>query len=109
MADLYRTGSVKPVYFKITLNGVGVSGLTLQAADIKLSLDDATAVNIGGEVTEATIGLGWYKWTPASSARTTGDIVVVNVKDDDAGGEFDENGFVLHFGGDQSVGFFTGV
>ena len=104
MSDLVRYGSVDPIPFKATLSGVAVAGLTFQAADVKLSIDNAAVIDIGTEVTEATIGLGWYIWTPSAAARTQCGYGVINVKDD-SGSEFDENGIVFYTGGDENARF----
>lgn len=102
MPDMYRYGTLKPVYFKVTLSNTGVTGLTFDAADVQLSIDDGAAINIGAECTEATLALGWYKWTPSIASRTQGEQLLINVKDN-AGSAFDENGLVILTGGHSSA------
>lgn len=104
MPDLYRYGTTEPVYFKVTLSNAGVAGLTFQAADIKLSIDNGAAINIGTECTEAALGLGAYLWTPSVASRTQGKQLVINIKDD-VGSAFDENMIILQTGGDSSAYF----
>lgn len=104
MPEPYRYGTTKPVYFKIILSNAGVAGLTFQAADIQLSIDDATPINIGGECTEAALGLGVYKWTPSIASRTQGEQLVINIKDN-SGSAFDENMIILQTGGHASAYF----
>ena len=102
MSELVRYGSLDPIPFKITLSGVAVAGLTLQAADLQLSKDGAAFANIGTEVTE--IGLGWYYWTPSAAAQTQCEYGVLNLSDD-VGSVFDENGIVFYTGGNSSARF----
>ena len=102
MAQLYKYGATDPVYFKVTLAGVGVAGITLAAADVKLGLDGAAAVNIGASCTETTFGLGWYKWTPANASQTQGKTAIINVKDS-VSTAFDENGILLVMGGNAAA------
>lgn len=102
MAQLHRYGSVDPIYFKLTLNGVAVTGITFDAADVKLGLDGGTAANIGTACTETTFGLGWYKWTPASTANTQCKTGIINVKDN-VGSAFDENGIIFITGGNAAA------
>ena len=104
--DLYTYGSTDPIYFKVTLSGVGVASLTFQAADIKVSKDGAAFANAStiGTVAETTAGLGWYKWTPSAASATQCEVLIINVKDD-SGSEFDENGLVIATGGNASARF----
>jgi len=113
--DLYTYGSVDPIYFKITLNGDGVPNLTLQDADVSMSLtnsgtpEGAAWSNIGDEVDElvgSDSGRGWYYWTPAAGPDyTQGEVIIINIKDDSEGGAFDENGLVIVTGGHASARF----
>jgi hypothetical protein len=112
MAQLVKYGSTEPIYFKVTLNGDGVAGLTFDANDIKYSLDNATAVNAStvGTIAAAAIGLGWYKWTPNGAANTQGKIIIFNIKDDSytTTPAFDENGIIVLLGGNTSA-YYDGV
>lgn len=100
--DLFRYGSQEPIYFKVTLNGVGVTGLTLANDDIKLSQDGAAFTNIGTACSE--VGMGVYKWTPAAGSNTQCGVMVINIKDA-SGGAFDENCLIIATGGDASARF----
>lgn len=100
MAQLFRYGSTDPIYFKLTLSGAAVTGVTFQAADVKLSKDGAAFANIGTACTE--VGLGWYKWTPAAAANTQCQTAIVNIKDD-VGTLWDENALLLVMGGNASA------
>jgi len=100
MAQLYRYGQQKPVYFKITLTGVGVTGLTLDNADMELSKDGGAFANMGTEVSE--VGRGVYMWTPTSAAQTQAQSLVLDLKDN-IGSAFDENCVILITGGDPSA------
>ena len=104
MAVLYLYGSTEPIYFKVTLAGVGVPSLTFQANDVKVSKDGAAFANAStiGTVAETTAGLGWYKWTPSAASATQAKVLIINVKDD-VGTEFDENGIIIHTGGNASA------
>jgi len=102
LAQLHRYGSIDPFFFKLTLSGVAVAGVTFDAADVKLSKDGAAFANIGTACAEATGGLGWYKWTPAAAANTQCKIGIINIKDN-VGTLFDENGVVFVTGGDASA------
>ena len=100
MAQLFTYGSTQPVYFKLTLSGVAVTGVTFQAADVQLSKDGAAFANIGTACTE--VGLGWYKWTPAAAANTQCKTAIINIKDV-IGSLFDENALLLVTGGSASA------
>lgn len=102
--DLYTYGSTGKIYFKLTLSGVAVTGVTLDAADVKLSKDGAAFTNIGSACAETTAGLGWYAWTPGASTDTQCEVMIINVKDN-AGSAFDENGLVITTGGSASARF----
>ena len=101
MADLYRYGNVDPIYFKLTLTGTGVAGVTLNDADIKLGVDGGTVINVGDDCAETTMLLGIYKWTPAAASQTQGKTLILNIKATGANiGVFDENCLVYITGGD---------
>jgi len=100
MAQLYRYGAVEPVYFKITLSAVAVTGLTLGSTDFTISKDGAGFSSIGLEVTE--VGKGVYKWTPSAATQTQAKVVLLNLADV-VGSEFDENLIILITGGDSSA------
>ena len=106
--DLYTYGTTDPIYFKVTLNGVGVSGLTFQDADIKLSKDGANWASITAsanvEEVEAAAGYGVYKWTPAIAAETQAEVIILNIKDA-VGSEFDENCLIISTGGNANARF----
>lgn len=106
--DLYTYNAVKSVYFKLSLAGVGQADLTLEAADIKVMIDGGAFVNAGtvGTIAQTTGKLGWYKWTPNASV-TDALSIIINVKDDSAGGAFDENAVNMTTGGHTSA-FFAG-
>ena len=107
MAEPYHYGAVDPVEFKITLNGDGVTGLTLDNADLQLSIDRGAFANIGNEVTE--LGLGIYYWIPSSATQTQGETLILNLRDN-VGAAFDENTIILKTGGDASGnGYFRGT
>jgi hypothetical protein len=100
--DLHVYGSLDPIYFKVTKNGVGVTGQApFSTGDIQLSIDGGTFSNIDTEVTE--VGLGWYKWTPTGT-ETQGQVLIINVKEV-VGTNFDENGLVIATGGNASARF----
>lgn len=108
--NLYLYGAVAPIYFKATKNGVGVSGLTFQDADIELSKDGGNwaSINADTSVEEIEVGAGYgvYKWTPEASAETQAEVLILNIKD--ASGAptlFDENCLVISTGGDPSARF----
>lgn len=112
--DLHLYGSVKAIYFKITLNGEGVPNLTLQDADISVSIttagtpEGAAWSDIGNEVDEmvgANSGRGLYYWTPDASSYTQGEVLVINIKDDAGGPLFDENTLIIATGGHASARF----
>ena len=100
MPDFVRYGSQDPIPFKISLSGVAVTGVTFDAADVKLSKDGAAFANIGSACTE--VGLGWYIWTPASAADTQCEYGIINIKDN-VGSAFDENGVIFYTGGNASA------
>lgn len=110
MAYLYRYGATDPVYFKITKDRVGVSGLTLEAQDVRMFASqaggDSDPISIGNYCSETTFGYGWYKFTPPSPPLylTEAKQIIVNVKDN-VGTAFDEDSFILLTAGDQSALF----
>lgn len=99
--DLYRWGDTDPVYFKLTLNGVGVV-VTLASNDVKLYKDGTYSADIGSACT--SLGAGLYKWTPAAGANTQCKVMIINIKDASAGGEFDENCLIITTGGNAAAG-----
>jgi len=102
--DLYTYGTQDPIYFKVTLNGVGVS-VTFQDADVKLfDVTLETWSNIGLEVTSH--GNGIHKWIPSAASQTQEEVVIINIKDDAGGpGVFDENCLIIATGGNASARF----
>ena len=108
--NLYTYGTTEPVYFKATLAGVGVTGLTFQDADIELSKDGGDWASINADTTvveiESAAGYGVYKWTPQAAAETQCKVMVLNIKDA-AGAEFDENCLIIVTGGHANA-FFSG-
>ena len=109
MSNLVKYGSTDPLYFKITLAGVGVN-VTLARDDVQLSIDGASGGSIVDITTECaaidgTNLPGLYKWTPASAARTQGKTLAIYIKDASAGGAFDENLLIYQTGGNASAYF----
>ena len=106
--NLYNYGAQDPVYFKATLSGVGVTGLTFQDADIELSKDGGNWASISASTTvvevEVAAGYGVYKWTPQAASETQAEVFVLNIKDA-AGTEFDENCLIIATGGNASARF----
>lgn len=106
--DLYTYGSTDPIYFKVTLAGVGVTGLTFQDADIELSKDGGNWASINADTTvvevEAAAGYGVYKWTPQAASETQCEVMVLNIKDA-VGSAFDENCLIISTGGNASARF----
>ena len=106
--DLYVYGSQDPIYFKVTLNGVGVSGLTFQDADIELSKDGGNWASINADTSvveiESGAGYGVYKWTPENAADSQCEVMILNIKDA-AGSAFDENCLIIATGGHASARF----
>ncbi|HFD86860.1 MAG TPA: hypothetical protein ENJ35_04195 [Gammaproteobacteria bacterium] len=104
--DLYEYGSLDPIYFKLTLNGVGVEP-GFQDADVKLFHDGVFIDNIGADIGMAAIGgggTGIYSWTPAAG-QTDAGVIIINIKDDSGGGAFDENCLIIATGGHTSARF----
>jgi len=106
LSEPYPYGTTEPIPFKITLNGVGITGLTLVNADLALSKDQGAFANIGLEVTE--IDKGWYYWTPSDVAQTQAKTLIINLKDTVNSGVFDENAMVIRTGGNASA-FYPGT
>ena len=102
MATLYNYGTLDPIPFKVTKNGVGVTLETFSTGDIQASVAGAAFANIDTEITE--IGLGWYLWTPTVATQTQGEFVIINIKEA-SGTTFDENGIVLYTGGNANARF----
>jgi hypothetical protein len=102
MADLYRYGSTKEVYFVITdTSNNGVTGNTFSAGDVQVSKDGGAWADISSECSEVTDGKGWYKWTPSASSQTQAENLLF-VFDD---GTNAENRWQLMTGGDASAHF----
>lgn len=106
MPQLVRYGSTDPLYFKITLNGDAVTGLTFATNDIQLSKDGGAFANISSAITE--VGLGVYAWTPALSTNTQCKTGVINIKDQTATAVFDENCIIFVTGG-AGAAFYNGT
>lgn len=108
--DLYVYGTLKPIRFKVTLNGAGVAP-TFAPEDVQLFIDDVYVTNVGGNIAHvpgfSAMVTGMHTWTPIAG-QTDGDVIQLNIKDYDAGGAFDENLITLQLGGNPSNGFFTG-
>ena len=103
MINQYRYANTDPIYFKLTKNGAAVVAYTFSALDVQTKIGDGTTTNwvdISTEITDE--GLGWYQWTPTSAARTTGKVILINVKDA-VGTDFDENGLSIITGGDPAA------
>lgn len=103
--DLYNFATTEKVYFKLTLSGVAVPGLTLADGDVTLQIDGAATTDIGDECSETTGGLGWYVWQPTSTLQTTGEVIIINIADLTATAEFDENAVVMTTGGNAAARF----
>lgn len=106
--DLHVYGSVDPIFFKVTLDGVGVSGLTFQDADIQLSKSGANWETITASTSvvevEAAAGYGIYAWTPTSGTQTQTEVIILNIKDS-LGSAFDENCLIIATGGNANARF----
>jgi len=100
--NLYRWGDTDPIYFKLTLNGAAVTGVSLANDDVKLSQDGAAFANIGTACAEVANGI--YKWTPAAGSNTQCKVMIINIKDATGGPLFDENCLIITTGGDTSAG-----
>jgi len=102
--DLYTYSSTDPIYFKLTLNGVGVTP-SLASNDIMVSLDGNTPFDVLSYVSPVTGMTGLFKWTPDNSGHTQGEVIIINIKDASAGGAFDENCLIIATGGHASARF----
>jgi hypothetical protein len=102
--DLYEYGQTSPLYFKLTLNGVGVNA-TLVSGDVKVAKDGNPSANVTNlpVAIDPTNMPGVYSWTPSASETQCG-VFVVNIKDA-SGGAFDENCLVVATGGNISARF----
>jgi hypothetical protein len=101
--DLYRYGTQSPIYFKVTLNGVGVTGLTFAADDIKLYQDGVFTLNIGTACNNEVAG-GIYYWSPGAVGHTQCEVMQINIIQV-TGSTFDENCLIIATGGDASARF----
>lgn len=95
----YWYGTLRPVFFKLTLDNVAVTGQTFAAGDVMLGIDGAAGIDISADCTETAFGYGWYKWTPSSGAHTSGMILLINVADLTVTPVFSENGIQVMTGG----------
>ena len=97
-------GNLDPIPFKLTKNGVAVTGMApFSANDIQLSVDGAVGIDISGECSETAFGNGWYEWQPTSAAQTQAQYyIIINIKEV-LGTNFDENGLSLATGGDANA------
>ena len=106
--NLYNYATTDAVYFKVTKDGVGLTGQApFSTGDIKLSIDGTAFTDIPvGEITEvdSASGLGIYKWQPASGTQTTGEVLIINIKEV-VGTNFDENCIIMSTGGNASARF----
>ena len=97
MADLYRYGETKPIYFRIVdTSGNKVTGHTFSTTQVYASIDGGTFSDISTECSE--VGRGWYKWTPSSAAQTQGEVVLFDFDD----GTNADNGWQIQTGGDPA-------
>ena len=99
-------GQTDPIFFALTdINGDGVTGVTLIAADVKLSTWDDddntynTTVNIGTECSEGDNG--FYYWTPSIASQTQHSKLLIYINDS-AQSRFVENRLNLDVGGDPA-------
>jgi hypothetical protein len=101
--NIHRYGSQAPIYFKITLSGLGVTGLTFLSADIQVSKDGAAFANIGTACNNEA-GNGVYSWIPAAGSWTQCEVMAINIKATTTNiGAFDENCLIIQTGGDASA------
>jgi len=102
--DLYLYGATDPIYFKLTLAGVGVNP-TVVAGDFYLSQDGVAGVALTNLPTavDGTNMPGIFKWIP-DTTETDCEIMVLNIKDA-AGAAFDENCLIIATGGNASARF----
>lgn len=109
---LYRYASTDPIFFKITLNGVGKEDLSLAATDVQFSRAGAAWENCSafGQVTQCACKGGWYKWVPSGNTIMAGaEVILINIKDTtQSGALFNENAFQYFLGGDD-LGRLNGV
>jgi len=107
--DLYTYGGQDRIYFKLTLNGVGVNP-SLATNDVILSKDGASGgsvVDITADCTpvDATYVPGVFYWTPDLASRTQCEVMIISIKDFDYGGDFDEDCLIIATGGHASARF----
>lgn len=106
---LYKYGTLEPVVFKLQLIGVGQNSITLADNDVHLFIDEVLyGVDLGEIGTECTYIVGsngLYKWQPVLPAQTTGKKLVLDIKDADSGGLFEENAIELYSGGHENAYF----
>ena len=102
--NLYLYGSTDPIYFKLTLGGVGVNP-TVVAGDFYLSQDGAAGAALSNLPTavDGTNMLGIFKWIPVTT-ETDCEVMILNIKDV-AGGAFDENCLIISTGGHVNARF----
>ena len=103
--NIHRWGSLDPIYFKVTKDGAGVTGLTFDDADIELSKDGNNWAGVSASTTvvevEAAALYGVYKWTPAGQ-ETEAEVIILNIKEA-SGTLFDENCLIIQTGGDSNA------
>ena len=99
-----RYGGVKPIAFKLTKNGIAVTNQTFTLGDLQTRVVNGTNTTWSNvPLTDITnLGLGWYLWTPSETLQTSGELVLLNIKDAD-GTDFNENGLCLETGGDDAA------
>lgn len=101
--DLFTYGSTDKIYFKITLNGVGVNP-TLANGDVKISKTGGTPANVNSLPTAVHADIpGIHEWTPTAAEAST-EVIILNIKDA-AGSAFDENCLIIATGGNASARF----
>jgi hypothetical protein len=109
MVDIVKYGTVVPIPFRITLNGVPVD-LTIDTdivdADVSLFRDGAFVANIDISAQVAKISNGghvFYEWTPTAGQLNASEYATLCIQDVSAGGEFDPNMIVLYTCGNASA------
>ena len=101
--ELYTYGELKPIYFiLVDSNGARVAGHTFVATDVYLILDNAAGIDVSANCVHQEKGL--YKWTPSTTAHTSGEIISLLITDS-AGTTFIDNAKILATGGHISARF----
>lgn len=98
--DIIEYGSVDPIQFKFTLNGVGVNP-TLVANDVVLVQDGVVTATMGLSCSQIGSSLtpGLHEWIPPNTIWTQGKSIILNIKDQSGTGRFDENCIIISTGG----------